>query len=257
MIKNLVLGGCSFTAPLTSWGYALAKQYQIPNVYNIAASGAGNYFIAHSIIEFLIDQELNPAETLVLIMWSGTGRKDVRLSGEWFWYLDKKYSSKKQIKLANEQENSYFLFSGGLSNSWNTNDVTKKIFNEQYKINDPNIMCRESMMHFINTENFLKLNGYYYQFTAGMDIWNKDNPSHNITGDYQIGYYCKESIMYQKFDFAKWVFANDNTQGILEFACARQKIDKTLHPTIQGHIDFCNEIIVPVVTKYFYVHPTT
>lgn len=77
--KRLVTGGCSFSEnhseeyPL-SWPYYLSDLLGIEQVTNVAAGGMGNRYISDSVHWLLETQPFDPAETLVVVMWSGFNR---------------------------------------------------------------------------------------------------------------------------------------------------------------------------------------
>ena len=247
MIKNLVINGCSFTADQknTTWASVLANYFLDIEYYNIAAGAAGNDYICNSTINYLEQQQLDPGNTLVLIMWSGTGRKDLNVAGEWWYYLHDDYPHGRRH---GEQ---YYLFSGGLTNSWTTNKTTKKIFEWLYKLSDPTTLCQNSMMNFLNLENYLKANGYQYRFTSYVNYWDPATESNFNAGDYSIGYFCKDYPLYQKYNFSNWFFVNDRKDCLAEFALQLNELDYTSHPTIAGHTMFAKQIVVPLLDTIF------
>ena len=80
--KRLVVSGCSFTEnyndeyPL-SWPYYLADSLGIEQVTNVACSAMGNRYISDSVHWLLETHEFDPAETLVVVMWSGFNRHSI------------------------------------------------------------------------------------------------------------------------------------------------------------------------------------
>jgi hypothetical protein len=244
MINHLVVNGASFTAG-NSWAQILANKLNI-KLHNLARCGAGNFYICNSTQDYLISSGLDPAETLVLIMWAGTGNKDLRISGEWWYHIKETYDYGVQYNILG-QEDSYYLFSGGLTNSWTTNSTTKKIFDWQYKISDPQALCKDSLMHFINLKNFLQVNQYKYQFTTNGNCWSENNASY-YAGNYSIGYFGKEWPMYKKFDFDNWVFVNQR-DGLHEFALTIDALDDTGHPTTIGHQAWVDQIVIPNLSE--------
>jgi hypothetical protein len=245
MIKNLVINGCSFTSDqqsTTTWAKILSKKFPKINYHNIAAVAAGNDYILQSTINFLEGQQFDPQETLVLIMWSGTGRKDLNISGEWWYHLTQHYRFGK-----NQDDHQYYLFSGGLNNSWTTNKNTKHIFDWLYKLSDPHTLCQSSMLNFVNLENYLKVQGYRYKFTSYVNYWDPESESNFNAGDYSIGHFCKDYPLYQKYDFSNWFFVNDKKDCLAEFAKDSHQLDNTGHPTDLGHNQFVEQVVMPVI----------
>ena len=243
MIQNLVVNGCSFTDDRNNntWATILAKQYPNLNYYNIASVAAGNDYIANSTVEFLEKNNFNPKETLVVVMWSGTGRKDLKISGEWWYYLTEQYPQGRKL---NEE---YYLFSGGLTNSWTTNNTTKKIFDWVYKLSDPTTLCQSSFMNFLNLENYLRVNNYQYKFTSYVNYWDPLTESNFNSGDYSIGHFAKDYPLFQNYNFSNWFFVNKKQDCLAEFALGINELDNTGHPTTAGHQQFAETIAVPAV----------
>jgi hypothetical protein len=245
VIQNLVVNGCSFTDDRNknTWATILAKQYPNLNYHNLASVAAGNDYIANSTIEFLEKNNFDPAETLVLIMWSGTGRKDLKVSGEWWYHLNKEYPHGSKLN------DEYYLFSGGLTNSWTTNNTVKKIFNWLYKLSDPTTLCRSSVMNFINLENYLRVQGYQYKFTSYVNYWDPLTESNFNSGDYSIGHFAKDYSLFQKYNFSNWFFVNNQRDCLAEFALGINELDTTGHPTVVGHEKFAKQIVNPAVKE--------
>ena len=98
MIKNLIVNGCSFTYETPeSWATHLRWALDVPFYRNLAFSGAGNRYICDSTIEYLESNNFVPEDTLVVVMWSGVGRQDLRITKEWYDYY-------KQLQAAVSEE---------------------------------------------------------------------------------------------------------------------------------------------------------
>lgn len=243
--KNLVINGCSFTAEKSndSWATYVNQKFN-PDLYkNIARPGAGNFYIANSTIDYLSNADLDPAETMVTVMWSGTGRKDIRISGEWYYHLKNQYFYRAKSFSDNESE--YYLFSGGLYNSWNNHPVIRKIFEWSYKISDPVTLCKDSLINIISLESYLRAHGYQYKFAGYVDCWSNLNESSSITGDYCLGHFLHDLPMYNKYNFDSWMFADNQKTCLGEFAKSLNQLNATNHPTAVAHKLFADTVIIP------------
>lgn len=242
MIKNLVINGCSFTDErhFETWATYLAQNFQLESYRNLAYKAAGNHYICNSTIHLLEQQMLNPAETMVIIMWSGTTRKDISVSGEWWYELSKKWPASATL---NDQH--YYLFSGGLFGDCK-NKTIKEIFHWLYKLVDPETICTDSLLNFINLENYLKRHGYQYKFTSFANYWNPNVESTFPGGDYSLGYFCRHIPLYKNFDFSHWFFINDQQDCLFELAQYNNQLDKTNHPTSIAHKQFVTETVIPL-----------
>lgn len=245
MIKNLVINGCSFTEDYKKPTWAThVKSALDPNTYeNLARSGAGNFYIANSTIDYLSSANLDPAETLVVVMWSGSGRKDIRISGEWYYYFESQYLYR--AKSFNNNESEYYLFSGGLSNSWLANPDTKKIFDWAYKLSDPMSLCKDTLMHIVNLENYLKAQGYRYRFAGYVNQWSHSSTHSPLSGDYSLGYFLNNIPAYEKYSFDSWIFVDQQRNCLGEFATNMNELDHTSHPTQKAHQLFAETIVMP------------
>lgn len=245
MIKNLVVNGCSFTNEDfgNTWATFLSQSHCLESYYNKGAPGAGNYYICNSTINFLEEKKFNPDETMIMIMWSGTGRKDLNITAEWWHHL----KNDRYHSLRNHNDKHHYVFSGGVCNSWRQNKITKEIFEWHYKLSNPTILCLDSLMNFINLENYLKVHKYQYKFTSYFNYWSPTDEINQLSGDYSIGYFCKDLSIYQNYDFSNWVFVNDQFDSLGEFANNMNALDKSTHPLPLAHEKFVEKIILPSV----------
>lgn len=248
-MKNLIVNGCSFTddSCYTTWASCLSQKKSNINYHNLGRSGAGNDYINQSTIAYLENHDLDPAETLLVIMWSGTGRKDLCIASDWWHHLQEYYQVGCNI---GDQE--YYIFSGGLSNSWTTTAVTQKIFEWPYKLSDPITLCRDTMLNIINLENYLRVHGYHYRFTSYVNYWRDDQTSNFHAGNYSMDYWLKDLALYKNYDFEQWFFVNEQKDCIKEFVAAIDQLDHTGHPTVLGHQLFCDQIVIPKVQQILF-----
>lgn len=212
--QNLVVGGCSFTYNVSdtdssSWPYYLRDKCGFDNVYDCSAAGAGNYHIFTSVVYGLETHNLNPAETLVVIMWSGYGRNNVILpdsgkaSGPIYHYNNKVISAiapkdnhKNQVSLALEN----YIFLSSLKN-YLENQKYQSVFLEFV---DSEIPSRETF----NIKNFLPV-----------DLQKKySNMFHDVDNFY---HYCLKNDQLQQDAF---------------------------HPSLQGHHDWTHNVLAPSLT---------
>jgi hypothetical protein len=245
VITNLVVNGCSFTKGNT-WAQSVSNALNPTNYKNLAQSGAGNFYISNSTIDYLSTSNLDPTKTLVIIMWSGSGRKDIRISGEWYYHLNDQYSY--QAKSFNGDEDEYYLFSGGLSNSWIANSTTKKVFQWAYKLSSPVTLCKDTLVHIVNLEHYLKEHGYQYRFAGYVNQWSDSIDHSPLSGDYSIGYFLKDIAMYKNYSFDNWIFVDQERNCLGEFASKLNELDTTSHPTSTAHRVFAEQIIIPALT---------
>ena len=253
MIDNLIVSGCSFTElndEYTSWSEIVGKHYNIKNYVNLGMGGAGNFYIANSVRDYLEFNQPDPASTLVLIMWSGVSRVDAKVSKEWWNLLEKQaYPFKAQQNYFNQDlgidEHNYYVFGGQGGGSLTKNDIIKNIFSWTDKVSDPETVCKTSLVEFVNLENYLKTHRYNYRFTSFLNYWKPADIEKY--GELSIGLNAQQTAMYKNFDFSNWFFINDKQDCFGEYAQQRNQLDNTNHPTGECHWAFANNIVIPTL----------
>lgn len=256
MIKNLVTSGCSFTESINqgkSWASELATLLQVENHVNMAKGAAGNVYICNSIIDCLETKHFDPRHTLVLVMWSGPDRKDVLVSGE-YWYLLNAYPNKIVVN----DPDGYWIFSGGRGNSWQDFEETRKLFEPFYVSSDPHVMCKETLRSMLHLQSYLLARGYLYRFMSYMNYFLPDLKTQSIDmGSLNIPFFSQSIIDFQNLDFTNWIFWNKNKDTIYEFCRTNDLIgDDNCHPSKQGHKQYAEQVLLPVVRKILE-HRTT
>lgn len=255
MIKNLIVNGCSFTelakdSDTPTWSETVLAHLNVDLYKNIAMGAAGNKYIAHSTIDLLEHERLTPEETLVLIMWSGLSRKDRAVSKDWWNYAQASgYPFGAQHVLGDlpNEEYTYWIFSGGMANSWNYNNVAKELFLTDYKTSSAEIMCKESLFYFKYLEDYLTLNKYRFKFTSFINYWIDGAIIKH--GEFAMGHYCKHVPLYQNFDFSNWVFIDNEKNSFGELAKDMNQLDHTQHPTVIAHKYYAKEFIIPALKE--------
>lgn len=243
MIKNLIVSGCSFTdsgAYGSSWAEYTANHLGL-NCINLAKSGAGNDYIANSIIDTVYSY--NPEETIVIVMWSGPGRKDLVVSSEYWETLQYPYKTK-----TNWDEDKHYVFSGGMANSWLDNPDAKKLFYFLYKSSDPYTFTKNTLLNFLNLENSLV--GYKFKFTSFINFWDPNIES-GPSGDYSLGHFGPKLQIYDRIKFNNWFFVDEKRNGFYEFAKKLNLLSEDdFHPDITAHKKFAEEIVIPNIQEF-------
>jgi len=252
MIKNFVANGCSFTEYsnhpeqiIKTWATYLAEELAVDNHVNLASSGAGNDYICHSTINYLEAAELDPKETLVIVMWSSPSRIDVPMGRDWYEHI--KFN---EYSCCKTDQTSYWISSGGTGGGWQDKSISRSIFNNLYKIIDLQGLFMNSLRNFILLESYLKQRGYKFLFTSFINYWNTQEKNYVLhRGEYNLGYFCKHRPIFKNFDFSNWFFVNDNRDTICEFSWDPVLSKGDLHPRDEMHQRFAREIALPRVQQ--------
>lgn len=81
--KRFFAFGCSFTSHYwPTWSDIIALDLEIDEYFNYGRGGAGNHYIANTIMQAAIDHKINK-EDLVIICWTNIFRDDKWTDGEW------------------------------------------------------------------------------------------------------------------------------------------------------------------------------
>jgi hypothetical protein len=243
MIKNFIAGGCSFTCNASDdWPSIIAQKYNPAWHRNLARGGAGNYYIAESVIHCLNTEKFDPKETLVIIMWSGYSRLDLQVTEQFFKMLEH-YRYKTEIW------KNHYVFSGGELGGWQNDLLLGNVFKSLYAVTNHEILANQTLNHMLRTQLYLEHHGYNYKFLSFINYWQ--NTKELISRqDYSLKIF--NNLLYDEILKANWIFNNDKKDCFYEFAKERGLLlGDNFHPNNQAHKEFAHECIIPHIKKYF------
>lgn len=222
--KNLFVSGCSFTHNgsekyRVSWPYFLQSYANIDRLVSTAMTGAGNYHIANSLIWELEQQNPNPNDTLVVVMWSGIERDDAIISSEFL----------KDYPITIEYTDGVVAgISGGINGVGNYPSPV----NQSKSIESRSV---ENFLYYTTTYHYLKSKGYRFVFLKYLDPAQP-----NRSGDFVNVHQSKCDYMF------------DDIQTIYDFAIRNCMLwDDDFHPSVKGHADWTREILLPHLVDKF------
>lgn len=162
---NVLVSGCSFTynnheTVSVTWPYYLRDFAGINEVYDCSQISAGSNHIFNSVVnEIESNQNINPDNTLVLIMWSGLTRTDCiatqDITAPWH-------------NVSNYCFDSKFATLGLLPNT-KSNSVVATLSNNYRLVVDPDAQIYESMLKILALEQYLKSKKFQFVFMSWMD----------------------------------------------------------------------------------------
>jgi hypothetical protein len=249
MIKNIIISGCSFTCikDQQTWPLFL-EQYTDAKIYNLAHLGAGNDYICRSVIDTIEHHRFDPNETLILVMWSGTMRKDLRVGPEFWWKL-KNYVYK--FCSVPSEKDCFFVGSCGGYDAWNKNADVKQLFTMSYLASDPHTLVKDSLVNFVMLESYLQQRNYNFKFTSFYNQWETNRESSDA-GDYLLSHYAQDLAIYKNFDYSNWFFVDEEKNSLWEFAKKHNMIaDDHWHPNAEAHKLYAEQIVWPNIKEYF------
>ena len=251
MIKNLIVSGCSFTETVDrGWADEVSDKFKPKNFINLAKSGAGNFYIADSLVQCLVTEKLVPSETIVLVMWSGMTRKDICVSKDYSKILDRISSTTRYDQ--------YYAHSGGIAGTWqsdtNRSTVFKwfihPLFDALYKATDYASCSHDTLSNMVSTKSFLELQGYNYRFMSYVNYWGTGPHEVSPNMDFNIKEFIPNDPLLGLLG-DKWIWADGNNMCFYEFAKQRNLLmDDNFHPSEQAHKLFADTVILPQLQGY-------
>jgi hypothetical protein len=216
-MKQLLVSGCSFTHNAT-WPHQLFRDYSI---VNFAQSGAGNEYIARSIMNGVCKTHCD----YVFILWSGIRRVDMPVPNN--------TTSFEEYLFKGTTENSVILFSGGdytqlgnvdSDNIW-PHPVADSIFKTKYQGNNQDFLIEQSSLWIMLCQTFLESRNIKYKFSF---ICNPFDPPMDAPA---LGPKIDKNQSY--FRYVNWNNYIDATP--MEYAIRHNYLsDDNFHPTPLG-----------------------
>ena len=238
---NVLISGCSFThwpeepgsEKNICWPTYLQEKNPNYKIRNLAEPGAGNLYIANSVVNALITNPNN--YDLVLIMWSGMTRLDFLsdLSNKDWAELFDAYGFYRRVEHCPNRLG--YIFSGGEIGPWTTNPATRTLFREMYKVSDHASLGYLNLIEIVKTQYLLKSMNIPYRFMSYVNYWG-DQERVSPNGDFGVSAYPELKPLVDSIDFSQWIFADETKNGIYEMAKANQDYhgDK-FHPGMKTH----------------------
>jgi hypothetical protein len=233
---NILVSGCSFTqwpeyvgGPNTCWPRYLAELEPNWRIKNIAEPGAGNQYISDSVMRHIIENPLIKYDR-VLVMWTGVSRLDylTGLEDPSWNELFNSYGFYRRVDSCPDKLG--YIFSGGQMGTWFNNPVAEKMFREMYKVSSPLSLATINIMEMIKLQNFLENQGIDYKFMSYVNYWG-DGENLSRNGDFGVGKFPEVQKLLRTVDWSKWIFTDDNRNGIYEMAVRDSNLqDDRFHP---------------------------
>ena len=224
-IKNLIVSGCSFTHSKprrVAWPTYLRDLGGFDHVYDTAMPGAGNAHIANSLQWALELDQITPAESLVIVMWSGNDRDD---------YLCPESNINGYLDHFQYDPQVYSAITGGQHSPGNT--VEK--FKEFTLTKSAKSRAIENYLYISGLWHYLTSNHYKFVF---LDYINRSLPSR--TADFDIGPFLPEQArtklnsMVAKISTPyEWALKHDLL------------MEDDFHPSPAGHLGWTKNVLIP------------
>jgi hypothetical protein len=214
------------------------------NLQNHGHPGAGNAYIG---TKPMIDSAWIKKD-LAIVMWSGLTRKDVLIDQNDTLIMNT-LDNYGFVRMTGPH--SSYVLSGGMQGSWTGHPTTKEIFNPMYKYSNKFTMAQDTLIHIINLQNYFKANKITYLMSSYVNYWTRDKQVAEL--DYGLKQYPGLLPLINQIDFTRWVFANNNQDGIYELAKdINQLEDDNFHPNFIAHAAWTDLIVEKLEVLNFF-----
>jgi hypothetical protein len=238
--KNLVVSGCSFSTVTnnqveSSWPQYLQTRLGIENLYPLARFAAGNRQISTSLVWFLENHQLDPRDTLIVVMFSGNDRSDE--------IVDANCLARPDHPIAHYcyTPNVVCATTGGVVEGFGNTKAQyafRKTINAM-KSNESRAV--ENYLHIVNLHNYLQNNSY--QTTVFTKFVDTACPNRSL--DFDIGSYLPDTLA----DRLNLIM--DTELGNLYAWCLKHDLleQDDFHPAPDGHLSWVDHVLVPYLVK--------
>lgn len=228
-LKSLIVSGCSFTYNNSedhscAWPYYLRDLGGFEQVYDCSMPGAGNYHISHALQWNLETSNLDPKESLVIVMWSGNDRDDCILSKD-------SCNPSYPFKFNYETGVMAGITGGSYSSAGGNNSNLRTVIS----IKDKKSRSIENYLYINNLKCYLDQAGYKSVF---LNYMLRDMPN---WPDFEIQEFLPK-LLKKKFNS---LFTNIETIHKYSVTHGLLMSDDLFHPTPQGHLSWTKEILLP------------
>ena len=222
---RVLISGCSFThwpehpgSPKNvCWPAPLQQLRPDFEITNLAEPGAGNLYIANSVVRHVLQ---NPGTVdHVLIMWSGVSRIDFLTDiSEPSWHaLFDRYGFYRRVESCPNTLG--YVFSGGFLGPWTMNSDVTDLFKPMYRVSSNLSLAHNNLIEIVKTQNFLKAKGIPYHFMSYVNYWH-DQEYCSPNGDFGVLKYPELKPLIADIDWLRWIFTDHQRNGIYEMARA-------------------------------------
>jgi len=234
-IKNLIVGGCSFTynnsdQHICSWPYYLRDMGSFDTVLDCSLPGAGNSHIASSLQWSLAAQQPDPDNSLVIVMWSGNDRDDFLCNSTKLNGYPMRYDFSDQVSSA---------ISGG-SHPNNRGNIVNATW-EVKEFKSPQSRAIENFLYVLSLHAWLTVNGYRFVFLHWLD---RNLPSR--AEDFDIEPLLPRQLAQQY----KKMFSP--IEDIYSWSLKHNYLDSDdFHPSVDGHLSWTKSVLIPFLKQVY------
>jgi hypothetical protein len=244
---DVLVTGCSFSFNYSrqhpaSWPYYLRDLAGLARVRDTALCGSGCQHQFNSVInEIESDPSINPSNTIVIVMWSGMSRTDVIADSHTVedWVREQRLSDLGDDKLDRHYRFDHRFSTLNIPN-WTVNKSRSMIpdMRNLYKrVIHPEAQVLQSMINIVALAGYLDSQGYARMFLSWRD------PELDL-----------ETVPGALADRVRALLDPVVPLGL--YAERHQQMDHTMHPTIEAHLAWTREHLIPALRSKNLVQDT-
>lgn len=241
--KNLFVSGCSFTKKFTtelnhllSWPEYLYALGGFENLYNCSMPGAGNFFILSSLIYEIQQNNIDPNDSLVIVMLSGYDRDDVILEQK---YLKNDYAKEMSQWTYNFTEKIGIGITGG-SGPCSQGTIPENFSTKKYKTMQSRAI--ENYIYINSIHSFLKCLNFNFIITNHID-------RHLPARDYS--FVLEDMLDSVSKSHLHHLIDCDLKNFYAHCVQNNQLTSDDYHPAPDGHLSWTKEHLLPYICKKF------
>lgn len=244
---DVLVTGCSFTFNYSrkhpaSWPYYLRDLAGLSRVRDTSLCGSGCQHQFNSVInEIESDPTINPSNTMVIVMWSGMSRTDVIADSLTVgnWVREQRLTDLGQDSLDRHYEFDHRFSTLNIPN-WTVSKSSSMIpdMRNLYKrVIHPEAQVLQSMINIVALAGYLDARGYARMFLSWRD------PQLDL-----------DTVPGALADRVRALLDPVIPLGV--FAEQHQQMDHTMHPTIEAHLAWTREHLIPALRSKNLVQDT-
>jgi len=230
---NILITGCSFVTELSD---LFAKAIPGSKITNLSAAGAGNRYIADSVVATAREKF-----DFIYVSWTGLSRYDVCVE-------DISLFRNPDWGSSGDLYGRQYIFSGG-EGGWLNKDtppMVKLLFSGYHKFLSTEQLHYNSLMEIVKTQGYLKSLGVPYYFGSMLNQFDpKFNEWNNFAEKSAVGFPTQgNQDLIDQIDFDRWFLTEHG--GVYEtcknLGYINPEVDP-VHPNIDGYC-YCVNLLV-------------
>jgi hypothetical protein len=244
VFPKMLVSGCSFTHNfpnnrVVNWPYFLRDLADIKDVYDVSLPGGGCQHIFNSVInEVERNPDIDPRDTLILVMWSGLSRTDIIAETAtvepWVRRVFKRRDDITDgVYRFDDRFSSLSIFNRG---TMDTDPDPMAHMQQRYKrVIDTDAQILQSMLNIVTLAGYLETKGFTWMFMS----WKDPQPDLDIVPG---------ALSRRVAELMKTVLP------LGDYARSQDQFDSTQHPSRAAHLGWTENHLIPALDQLGITH---